>query len=156
MGGGHHDIQGNERNIYESDEEMKAKIRHIETIKHSPTTFHMWPYDVSNMWNILGGLKWAICAGAGSYLGWQYYSFKLQYQPATYYARIMVGFSRIFLGFVVGSWVGYMKFGDRQRLHNAWVAERLMRRYPEAKDLSVKDLWKYKNVHASHDFYKWT
>jgi len=29
-----------------------------------------------------------------------------------------------------------MKFGDRQRLHNAWVAERLRRRYPESLKLN--------------------
>ena len=67
----------------------------------------------------------------------------------------MVGMSRVVLGLTVGSWVGYMKFGDRQRLHNAWVAERLMRRYPEAKDLNAKDMWKLKGVRAAHDFYKW-
>jgi hypothetical protein len=36
------------------------------------------------------------------------------------------------LGLLAGTAVGYLKFGDRQRLHNAWVAERLKRRYPES------------------------
>ena len=157
MGGGHHDeVEGNEHNIYESDEEIRSKIRHIELIKHNPTAFHLFPYNVGNIWNILGGLKWTLCAGAGGYFGWQYYCFKLSYQPATYYAKIIVGFSRIALGLTVGGWIGYMKFGDRQKLHNAWVAERLMRRYPEAQDLSIKDLWKLKGVTAGHEFYKWT
>ena len=157
MGGGHHDfhIQGNDRNIYESEEEMTSKIRHIELIKHHPQAFHMWPYDLGNIWTILGGAKGAICSAGGAYLGWYYYSLKLAYQPPTYYAKLMIGMSRVVLGLVLGSWVGYMKFGDRQKLHNAWVSERLMRRYPEARDLHVKDLWKMKGVRASHDFYKW-
>jgi hypothetical protein len=64
--------------------------------------------------------------------------------------------SRIVLGAVFGAWAGYMRFGDRQKLHNAWVAERLRRRYPESKDLHPTDLWKFKGVNPHHHFYKWT
>ena len=61
------------------------------------------------------------------------------------------------MGFVLGAAVGFHKFGDRQKLHNAWVAERLRRRYPESMNLVVAsgDLWKFKGVHAPHEFYKW-
>jgi hypothetical protein len=68
----------------------------------------------------------------------------------------MVSFSRILLGSAIGGWVGYMKFGDRQRLHNAWIAERLRRRYPESMELDQHDLWKLKGVRANHHFYRWT
>ena len=59
------------------------------------------------------------------------------------------------LGFAVGSFIGYMKFGDRQRLHNAWVAERLKRRYPECVNLDAHDLWKLKGIKPRHEFYRW-
>ncbi len=48
-----------------------------------------------------------------------------------------------------------MKFGDRQKLHNAWVAERLRRRYPASKSLTAHDLWQFKGIKATHDFYRW-
>lgn len=67
----------------------------------------------------------------------------------------MVTASRIAFGFFIGSAVGYMKFGDRQRLHNAWVAERLRRRYPESLNLEHKDLWKFKGIKPNFEFYRW-
>ena len=69
--------------------------------------------------------------------------------------NIHQGFGRFVFGSIVGAGLGYMKFGDRQKLHNAWVAERLRRRYPASKSLSVHDLWQYKGVKAPHDFYRW-
>ena len=62
---------------------------------------------------------------------------------------------RAIMGGVLGLAVGYMQFGDRQKLHNAWVAERLRRRYPESMSLVEKDLWQLKQVKAEHSFYKW-
>ena len=55
----------------------------------------------------------------------------------------------------MGVGVGFARFGDRQALHNAYVAERLRRRYPEAKTLNAHDLWRYKGVNARHEFYRW-
>jgi hypothetical protein len=68
----------------------------------------------------------------------------------------MLSFSRIFLGAAIGGWVGYLRFGDRQRLHNAWVAERLRRRYPESINIDEKDLYRFKGIKAPHHFYRWT
>jgi len=48
-----------------------------------------------------------------------------------------------------------MQFGERQRLHNAYVAERLRRRYPESKSLDAHDLWSLKGVTAPQEYYKW-
>ena len=56
---------------------------------------------------------------------------------------------------MVGGGLGYLQWGDRQRLHNAYVAERLRRRYPESMSLAATDLWQYKGVPASHEFYRW-
>ena len=72
----------------------------------------------------------------GGLFGYWYYAQKVRHTPSTFYAHILLSFSRILLGSVIGGWIGYMRFGDRQRLHNAWVAERLRRRYPEALDLN--------------------
>eukprot|EP00350_Pseudokeronopsis_sp_OXSARD2_P004344 CAMPEP_0170544932 /NCGR_PEP_ID=MMETSP0211-20121228/3508_1 /TAXON_ID=311385 /ORGANISM="Pseudokeronopsis sp., Strain OXSARD2" /LENGTH=156 /DNA_ID=CAMNT_0010848701 /DNA_START=12 /DNA_END=479 /DNA_ORIENTATION=+ len=156
MGGhGHHHIPGNENNIPESDEELVNKIRNIELIKHNPNLFHVWAFNPVNVFNILGGLDYTLCAGFGTYFGYWYYAQKLKINPETFYARIFHRSSRMFLGFAVGSAIGYMKFGDRQRLHNAWVAERLRRRYAESLELDTKDLWKYKGVRANHEFYRW-
>ena len=64
-------------------------------------------------------------------------------------------FSRLFLGLSLGLAFGYHRFGDRQVLHNAWVAERLRRRYPDSKQLNETDLWRLKGVRAPHEFYRW-
>jgi len=68
----------------------------------------------------------------------------------------MLTWSRVLLGAAIGGWAGYMRFGDRQRLHNAWVAERLRRRYPETLSLDETNLWRFKGIKANHTFYKWT
>ncbi len=157
MGGhGHYHAHGNKNNTPETDDEIVHKIRPIELIKHSPNAFHLWIYDPSNVWSVLGGAKYAACAASGTYFGYWYYAQKCKNNYASFYVRIMQRSSRMALGFVIGSAIGYAKFGDRQRLHNAWVAERLRRRYPESLELEAHDLWQLKGVKAGHEFYKWT
>ena len=74
----------------------------------------------------------------------------------TYYERLHIGGLRIFVGFTVGAIIGYLKFGDRQRFHNAWISERLRRRYPECKELHTHNLWRLKGIKPDHEFYRWT
>lgn len=152
----HHHVHTNPHAIQESDEQMPLKIREIDLIKHNPNMFHVSLFDVGQAYSILGGASWLASTATGGLFGYWYYSQKLRHTPATFYTRILLTFSRVALGSLVGGWVGYMKFGDRQRLHNAWVAERLRRRYPEALDLDQTDLWKFKGVRPHHHFYKWT
>lgn len=118
--------------------------------------FHVGIFDLNAGYEILGGVKFASSAALGGFFGYWYYSKKFRHQPATYYASLLLAFSRIALGVAVGGWVGYMKFGDRQRLHNAWVAERLRRRYPESMDLNATDLWRFKGIKAGQHYYRWT
>lgn len=111
--GNHHHIEGNSKNIQESNEDLTAKIRSIELIKHSPNTFHMNAFTLSNIWTIIGGFKTGVCTLAGSAIAWQYYAIRLQHNPAFFYQRIMIGASRVILGAAVGTGLGYAKFGDR-------------------------------------------
>lgn len=113
-------------------------------------------FDLGAGLQILGGASWLASAGVGGFFGYWYYGQKLKHNPATFYVRIILGFSRIFLGATIGGTVGYLKFGDRQKLHNAWVAERLRRRYPESLDLDTTDLWRLKGIKADFPFYRWT
>jgi hypothetical protein len=92
---------------------MPFKIRLIELIKHNPNHFHIPLSNVGAAYEILGGVSWLVSAGAGGLFGYWYFNQKLKHTPATFYAKIMLSFSRIFLGTVFGGWVGYMKFGDR-------------------------------------------
>ena len=48
---------------------------------------------------------------------------------------------RFAFGAMLGLTFGYLKWGDRQKLGNAYVAERLRRRYPESMGLNTADLW---------------
>lgn len=161
MGGhGHHDSghgqRVNEHNIKESDSDMSSKIRPIDLIKYNPNLFHVWIYDLSQISSLLGGLKTDACIGLGGAFGYYYYSLRTQNIPDTFYIKNFRLFSRVFLGAVVGGAIGFLKFGDRQRVHNAWVAERLRRRYPESMNLDTHDLWKYKGIKPNNEFYRWT
>ena len=156
MGGhGHHD-EGNLHNMQESDSDIVKKIRPIELIKHNPNLFHLEPLQPDTWWTVLGGTKWAATATTGTCFGYWYYNRKLALNPATYYVKLMLRFSRMSLGFAVGSFIGYLRYGDRQHLHNAWVAERLRRRYAESKELETHDLWKFKGERAKQEYYRWT
>ena len=79
----------------------------------------------------------------------------MRYRPYNFYVMVHQSFARFAFGAIVGGAWGFLKFGDRQRVHNAWVAERLRRRYPESMNLNVADLWQYKGVPATQEYYRW-
>ena len=91
----------------------------------------------------------------GSAISVAYYQGFAATRQLNFYAHNMRIFGRVMFGLTLGLAVGYQRFGDRQRLHNAWVAERLRRRYPDSMHLKATDLWQFKGVTASHEFYKW-
>jgi hypothetical protein len=156
--GGHGDTaHGNENNMKESGEDMISKIQRIETIKHCPNAWHMEYFSATNWWNISGGAPTVAFGVIGSLVSYSYYLGKAAHKPYNFHAHNMHSFARLFLGMSMGLAVGYSQFGDRQRLHNAWVAERLRRRYPAGMTLEVAadDLWKFKNVRAEHEYYQW-
>ena len=154
MGGGHGPhIVGNENNMKETDEEMRGKIQLAELVKFNPQNFHMTFFDAGNMYSILGGAPSMACAGLGAAASFAYYQAGGAHK--NFYANMMRVTGRVFIGFSLGLALGYNKFGDRQRLHNAYLAERLRRRYPESIALHQTELWKLKGVTAPHDFYQW-
>ena len=154
MGGHGVHVEGNKNNVQETDEEMLGKIQMIDTIKHNPNHFHMEALNPANMYTILGGAHSMVYGGLGALVSFAYYNGQ---RSSNFYAHNMRSFGRLSFGLVVGLSIGYLKFGDRQRLHNAYVAERLRRRYPESMNLSTHagDLWQFKGVVAPQDFYKW-
>lgn len=115
---------------------MPLRIREINLIKYNPNMFHVGLFDVPKVYETIGGHSTLACEAIGGLFGYWYYSQKIKHTPATFYAHIILAFSRVALGAAIGGWVGYMRFGDRQKLHNAWVAERLRRRYPESLELN--------------------
>ena len=157
MGGSGHATHGNEHNMKESGEDMASKIQRIETIKHCPNHWHIEFFSASSMWNIAGGAPTAVFGAAGALVSYSYYLGKAAHMPRNFHAHNMHSFARLFFGASLGLAFGYTQFGDRQRLHNAWVAERLRRRYPESMNLSVAadDLWKFKGVKAQQEYYAW-
>jgi len=136
---------------------MLDQIQRIETIKHSPNHFHMEFFDANNMFRILGGAPAFAFGAVGATISYGYYAGFAATRQLNFYAHNMRVASRLVMGFSLGMAVGYQRFGDRQRLHNAFVAERLRRRYPESMELHhhAGDLWTLKNVHAPHEFYRW-
>ena len=142
-------------NIKEEDAELSQKIRSIELIKHNPQLFHVDFWNLNNHFEIVGGWKTLSFAAIGGWISLSYFMGGRRGKPYNYYVNLHQGFGRVVFGSLFGGAFGYSKFGDRQRLHNAWVAERLRRRYPEAMSLNATNLWQYKGVVAGHDFYKW-
>jgi hypothetical protein len=156
MGGDHGPaIHGNNNNIKEEDSELSQKIRGIELIKHNPQMFYLNFYDVSNHFELAGGAKTAAFALLGGWIALSYFMGGQKTRPYNFYVKTHQGFGRFLFGAGLGGAAGFMKFGDRQKLHNAWVAERLRRRYPECMKLNATDLWQYKGVPAAHQFYQW-
>ena len=113
----------------------------------------MW--DMGNTFEIAGGAKTLAFALVGGFISYSYFMGGRATKPFNYYVNIHMGFARFMFGSALGGGFGYLKFGDRQRLHNAYVSERLRRRYPESKTLNTADLWTLKGVPASQEYYKW-
>ena len=154
MGGGHGPhIHYNESNMKESDEDMQGKIQRVDTIKFNPTHFHLEFFNANNMYNILGGAPTCAMGVIGAAASYGYYA--AGGASTNFYTNNMKMAGRLGLGLSLGLGLGYLKFGDRQRLHNAYIAERLRRRYPESMGLHEHDLWRVKGVSAPHDFYQW-
>merc|ERR1711862_687471 len=95
-----------------------------------------------NVFSILGGFPTFTLATFSAVFSFSYYSG--QSRQYNFYANNWRAFGRVGFGFTVGLALGYKFFGDRQRLHNAYIAECVRRRYPESISLSTNDLWKMK------------
>ena len=142
MGGGHGPaIHGNPNNIKEDDADLSSKIRSIELIKHNPQIFYLSFFDLNNQYQIIGGAKTCAFALIGGWISLAYFMGGQRTKPYNFYVNLHQGFARFAFGSLLGAGFGYSKFGDRQKLHNAWVAERLRRRYPESKALHASDLY---------------
>ncbi len=155
MGHDSHHEKVNAHAVPEADSELPLRARSLELIKHNPNLFHVDIFDACKLWTIVGGWNTLACEFVGGAFGYWYYAQRTRLNPATFYTGIALSFSRMFLGAAIGGAVGFLKFGDRQRVHNAWVAERLRRRYPDTLNLDVHDLYRFKGVKANHHFYKW-
>ena len=154
MGGGHGPhIVGNENNMKETDEQMQGKIQLAELVKFNPQNFHMTFWDAGNMYTILGGAPTMVLGSLGAVASYGYYV--AGGASKNFYTNNVRVTGRLLMGMTLGLALGYQQFGDRQRLHNAYVAERLRRRYPESMQLHQHDLWKLKGVTAPHEFYQW-
>ena len=156
MGGHGPNIEANPNNMKEEDATLSEKIRPIEFIKHNPQLFHMAFWNPHNMYEIAGGFKTCFTSVVGGTIALNYFLGMRAGKPYNFYINAHMGMFRFAFGALLGLGAGFMKWGDRQKLHNAFVAERLRRRYPESMTLSTSDLWQYKSVKASHPYYNWT
>ena len=110
-------------------------------------------FDANNMFNILGGAPSMLMSAAGAGAALAYY--QASGASRNFYTNNFRASGRLFMGATLGLALGYKFFGDRQRLHNAYLAERLRRRYPDSIALNQTDLWKLKGIMAPHEFYQW-
>ena len=87
-------------------------------------------FDANNMFNILGGAPSMLMSAAGAGAALAYY--QASGASRNFYTNNFRASGRLFMGATLGLALGYKFFGDRQRLHNAYLAERLRRRYPDS------------------------
>ena len=153
MGGHGPHIQTNESNMKESDIDMQGKIQRVDLVKFNPNNFHLEFFDANNMFSVLGGVPTMLSGALGAAGSFAYY--RAGGIHPNFYTNNMRVTGRVMFGLSLGLAFGYSRFGDRQVLQNAYVAERLRRRYPESMNLSHTDLWKLKGVAAPHEFYQW-
>ena len=132
---------------------MVGKIQSIETIKYNPNMFHLNFTDPQTFCCVIGGAPTAALGVTGAVLSYGYYA--AQARAFNQYTNGLRVQGRLLFGAVLGLSFGYIKFGDRQKVHNAYVAEKLRRRYPESMELHETDLWRFKGVKAPHAYYKW-
>ncbi|CAI2375946.1 unnamed protein product [Moneuplotes crassus] len=135
----------------ETDQDLPFKIRPIQLVMHNPNFFWVHPLDTSKSIQVLGGAGFLFSAFAGAGISLTYYKFNQATSvPATFYQNVFKTWGRLLFGLAIGGYVGYLRFGDRQRLHNAYTSYRLRRRYPGAINITEKDIWKHKG-HKCHN-----
>lgn len=137
-----------------SDEEMKGVIQRISTIKHAPMHFWISPFDLST-WASIAGPRAFLLGTLGAIAAvFHHGSYAIHNKISAPHFRYGL-FWRMGLCFTVGFGYGFHQWGDLQRLHNAYVAERLMRRYPESEALKFEGLASVEGKEPKHLFYKW-
>ena len=139
----------------ESDSELKFKIRPIDFVMHNPNLFWISPSDTESVIATAGGIPFLLSTGAGIAFSVLYYKLGTRVNPVLFYDDIMKTWGRIFMGAVVGGGIGFMRFGDRQRLHNAYTSYRLRRRYKDSINIETTELWKLKGHKPHEPCYEW-
>eukprot|EP00353_Schmidingerella_taraikaensis_P002690 CAMPEP_0185583262 /NCGR_PEP_ID=MMETSP0434-20130131/21416_1 /TAXON_ID=626734 ORGANISM="Favella taraikaensis, Strain Fe Narragansett Bay" /NCGR_SAMPLE_ID=MMETSP0434 /ASSEMBLY_ACC=CAM_ASM_000379 /LENGTH=166 /DNA_ID=CAMNT_0028202289 /DNA_START=60 /DNA_END=561 /DNA_ORIENTATION=+ len=118
--------------MQETDTEMQSKIQRIELVKFNPNNFHMEFFDGKNLYEIIGGAPTMISGVLGAGASFAYYS--AGGMSRNFYSNNMRVAGRLSMGLTLGLALGYSRFGDRQRLHNAYLAERLAAATPSQWD----------------------
>ena len=116
------------------------KIQPIDLVKHNPNIFWLSPFSVCSTYDIVGGHKTAFLTVAGASIAVKYYNNQTAHLASHFYKRNMHVWGRVLFGGFIGLSIGYLKFGDRQRVHNAYTADRLFRRYKESRKLTANNL----------------
>ena len=141
-------------NFQQTDAELTERIQYVDLIKYNPNKFFLEFYDFNNHWNVLGQWKTLGYAAVGGFISLNL--FLRRYKSlglVNTYTKAHQGFGRFLFGATIGGAAGWLRFGDRQKLHNAYVSERLRRNYPESMSLDQENLWMYQGTKAPHSFY---
>ena len=139
--------------LEENDEDMKYKIRPVQLVMHNPNLFWVSPYDIQKSVEVLGGIPFVLSATIGAGVAVSYFKFSQVNARPNFYVNAMRTWGRFFFGLSIGGFIGYLRFGDRQRLHNAYTSYRIRKRYPESINITETNLWKHKDHKAHNDIY---
>ena len=142
--------------VHENDEDLPYRIRPIQLVMHNPNFFWVSPWDARKSLEVVGGLPWLLSTTVGAGVAVTYYKFGQAHSaaPSTFYVNVFRTWGRLLFGAAIGGFVGYLRFGDRQRLHNAYTSYRLRRRYPGAINITETNISKHKGHRCHHDAYE--
>ena len=138
-----------------SDCDLKYKIQPIELVKHNPNLFWTNPLKFGSFYDILGGNKFGVCALTGMGLATGYFNASKTFVKVSFYQRIFNVWGRVLFGGLIGGYIGYQKFGDKQRMHNLYTADRLYRRYPDSKNITATNIEQHRGQKAPQEYYRW-
>ena len=139
----------------EPDEELKHKIRPVDLVMHNPNYFWLSPYDTKNVVETMGGAPWVMSTAVGAAISLTYYKFGQSHVKSTFYVNNMRLWGRFIVGASIGGFIGFLRFGDRQRLHNAYTSYRVRKRYAESINIEEKNIWKHKGQAPHQEYYQW-
>ena len=138
-----------------SDAQLPYTIQSIDMVKHNPNIFWVNPLKFGNLYALLGGDKFGVCSALGGLLSVGYFNASRVMVKMPFYQRVWHIWGRVMFGLMVGGIIGYQKFGDKQRMHNLYTADRIFRRYPDSQNITTTDLEQFRG-HAPHEeYYKW-
>jgi hypothetical protein len=140
--------------VLEKDSILKLKIRPVSMIKRNPSLFYVNPFT-EEAYEMIGGHKFIGLSSVFGFLNVASYQYMIRTQKIQQYTRRFYSLAHFSAGFIIAGFFAYHLLADKQRIHNAYIAHRLFKRYPQSKSLKNTHLYAQRLSNHEEEFYKW-